>query len=88
MCDVALDLHHPSSPTTLGPLALAAAKAAGSQALAAAGGRGSLSTPRGSVQQHQQQQDSLTPRQHVQGQSLADALKEAKTKYVVLYDDQ
>lgn len=78
VCDVALDLHHPSSPTALGPLALAAAKAAGSQALAAAGRRGSLSTPRGSGQQ--QQLDSLTPRQHVQGQSLSDALKEAKTK--------
>lgn len=71
VCDVALDLHHPASPTTVNPMALAAAKAAGPQTLQATGGMG---TPRGG------QQQGLTGRQTTHGQSLADALKEAKDK--------
>lgn len=77
--DVALDLHHPTSPTAVNPLALAAAaaaKASGPQTLVAAAGAGaSVSTPRGG-----QQQQGMTPRQHVHGHSLADALAEARTK--------
>jgi hypothetical protein len=79
VCDVALDLHHPTSPTNVDPVALAAAaRASGQQALVAAAGAGaSVSTPRGG---QQQQQQGITPRQQVHGHSLADALAEARTK--------
>jgi hypothetical protein len=79
---VALDLHHPASPAAVNPLALAAAAKAGAGGLQPytlgglpAAGAG-CSTPRGA----QQQQGAVTPRQGGQGQSLAEALAEAKTK--------
>lgn len=86
VCDVALDLHHPASPTGMSPLALAAVTAAGDsskagalqpQGTAAAATGGGSMTPRG---QQQQQQQPLTPRQHMQAHSLASALAEAKEK--------